>query len=116
MEITVGKLSGFCNGVKYAIEMANKAMKDEKVYCLGEIVHNDRVINDLADKGMITVKDIEEIPNNSKVIIRAHGEIKEVYDRAKEKNLTIIDLTCGNVKAIRSVSYTQLTLPTILRV
>lgn len=102
MEIIVGKLSGFCNGVKYTIEEANKIIDNGKAYCLGEIVHNERVIDELVNKGMITVNDIEEVPNNSKVIIRAHGDIKEVYDRANEKNLEVIDLTCGNVKVIRN--------------
>ena len=50
---------------------------------------------------MITINKIEDAPNNSKVIIRAHGELKETYDRAKEKNLEILDLTCGKIKAIR---------------
>lgn len=102
MNITIGKLSGFCNGVKHTIEEANKVLTEEKVYCLGEIVHNERVIKDLESNGMITVDDIEKVPNNSKLIIRAHGEEKEVYDRAKNKNLEVIDLTCGNVKLIRN--------------
>lgn len=102
MNIIVGKLSGFCNGVKYTIDTANKVISEGNVYCLGQIVHNERVINDLEKKGMITINNIEEAKNNSKVIIRAHGEEKGVYDRAKEKELEIIDLTCGNVKIIRN--------------
>lgn len=102
MNIIVGKLSGFCNGVKNTIDMANKVISEGNVYCLGQIVHNERVINDLENKGMITINNIEDAKDNSKVIIRAHGEEKEVYDRAKEKGLEIIDLTCGNVKVIRN--------------
>lgn len=102
MDIIVGKLSGFCNGVKHTIEEASNAISKEKVFCLGEIVHNERVIKDLEQNGMITVDDIEKVPNNSKLIIRAHGEEKKIYDRAKEKELEVIDLTCGNVKLIRN--------------
>lgn len=101
MNIIVGKTSGFCNGVENTVKKAEDALSKEKVYCLGEIVHNERVINDLENKGMITISNIDESPNNSKVIIRAHGELKETYDKAKEKNIEIIDLTCGKIKAIR---------------
>ena len=102
MEVIVGKLSGFCNGVKYTIEKANEVINDNKnIYCLGQIVHNERVINDLENKGMITIDDIKKCPNNSKLIIRAHGELKNTYDIAKEKNIELIDLTCGKIKVIR---------------
>lgn len=102
MEVIVGKLSGFCNGVKYTIEKANEVINNNKnVYCLGQIVHNERVINDLENKGMITINDILKCPNNSKLIIRAHGELKKTYDIAKEKNIELIDLTCGKIKVIR---------------
>ncbi len=102
MEITVGKTSGFCNGVRYTVEEANKALDENKmIYCLGEIVHNERVIEDLEKKGMKTISSIEEAEDHSKMIIRAHGERKEVYDRAKQKNIQLLDLTCGKIKAIR---------------
>lgn len=101
MKIIVGKTSGFCNGVENTIKRAEDALSKEKVYCLGEIVHNERVINDLENNGMITIESVEDVPNNTKVIIRAHGELKETYQKAKEKNIEILDLTCGKIKAIR---------------
>lgn len=103
MEIIVGKLSGFCNGVSNTIKRATSSLDEyKKVYCLGEIVHNERVISDLENKGMITISSIDDAPNNSKVIIRAHGEVKETYDKAKEKNIELIDLTCGKILIIRN--------------
>lgn len=101
MNIIIGKTSGFCNGVSNTVKKAEKAISNEKVYCLGEIVHNERVINELEKNGMITITNIEEVPNNSKVIIRAHGELKSTYERANEKEIEILDLTCGKIKAIR---------------
>ena len=102
MEIIIGKYSGFCNGVRFTVEEADKALDGEKdIYCLGEIVHNERVIKDLEEKGMKTISKIEEAPNNSKVIIRAHGELKETYEKADKKQLELLDLTCGKIKAIR---------------
>lgn len=101
MEIIVGKLSGFCPGVKNTIKKAEIALKEKKeVYCLGEIIHNGQVIKSLENKGMITVNNIEDIPNGENVIFRAHGEPEISYEKAEKKNLKIIDLTCGNVKII----------------
>lgn len=102
MEIIVGKLAGFCFGVENAVSEALKKLEfsESEVYCLGEIVHNEQVVKNLENKGMITVSSIDEIPDNSNVIFRAHGEPKRVYDEAKKKNLQIIDLTCPKVKAI----------------
>lgn len=101
MEVIVGKLAGFCPGVENAVNKAMNLLKNkEKIYCLGDIVHNENVIKSLMDKGIITVYNLDEIPNNSKVIFRAHGEAPNIYEEAKRKNLEIIDLTCGKVKAI----------------
>lgn len=103
MEIIVGKTSGFCNGVKFTIDKANEMInKYKKIYCLGQIVHNERVIKDLENKGMITINNIDDCPNNSRLIIRAHGEVKDVYDEAKKRNIELIDLTCGKIKIIRN--------------
>ena len=94
MEIIVGKTSGFCNGVKFTIDKANEMInKYKKLYCLGQIVHNERVIKDLENKGMITINNIDDCPNNSRLIIRAHGEVKDVYDEAQKRNIELIDLT-----------------------
>lgn len=103
MEIIVGKTSGFCNGVRNTIQKATEIIdrEEDKIYCLGQIVHNERVIQSLEKKGMITKNEINEIPKNVKVIIRAHGEEKEVFDEATKKNIEVYDLTCGKVKAIR---------------
>ena len=101
MEIIVGKNSGFCNGVNYTVNKTKEVlMNNDNVYCLGEIVHNEEVVNELERLGMITVNDINEVPNNSKVILRAHGEPLSTYEIPKNKNLKVIDLTCGKIRII----------------
>lgn len=100
MEIIVGKNSGFCGGVRHTIDQANKLLDEDSIYCLGEIVHNNQVIENLENKGMITVESIDEVPSNSKVIFRAHGEPPIIYKKAEERNIQIEDLTCGVVKSI----------------
>jgi len=104
MEIKIAKLCGFCAGVNYTIKKATELLEEtnDKIYCLGEIIHNERVINKLENMGMITVDNINEIPEGSKVIFRAHGEAKKVYEEAKKNNLEIIDLTCGKVRLVHN--------------
>jgi len=104
MQIIVGKNSGFCNGVSYTIKKAEEILNNSEktVYCLGEIVHNEIVVNELKEKGIVFVNDINEVPNDSLVIFRAHGECKEIYELAKSKNIEVFDLTCGKIRVIRN--------------
>jgi 4-hydroxy-3-methylbut-2-enyl diphosphate reductase len=100
MEIILGKTSGFCFGVKNAIDGAENELKNSKnkVYCLGEIIHNEEVIKDLKNKGLKIVNDINDAFD--KIIIRAHGVPKEVYEIGKKRNIEILDFTCPFVLKI----------------
>ena len=101
MEVIVGKLAGFCPGVENTVKKTKEILLENgQVYCLGELVHNKQVISSLENIGMITVNELDEIPDGSIVIFRAHGEPEYKYELAKKKNLKIKDLTCGNVIAI----------------
>lgn len=72
------------------------------VYCLGEIVHNRQVIKKLEDLGIKCVETIQEAKGT--VLIRAHGIPKEVYNIAKEMNITIQDFTCPNVLKVHKIA------------
>ena len=100
MEIIVGKFAGFCNGAKNAVVKTNETLNGDSVYSVGDIIHNEEVVKYLKDRGLIVKESITEIPDNSKTIIRAHGETLKFYEEAKKKNLTIVDLTCDKVKLI----------------
>jgi len=101
MNIIIGKYAGFCPGVLNSVDKAQEALSQYKnIYCLGEIIHNKLVVDDLKEKGMKIVQDINDIPNSCVVIFRAHGVKKSIYEIAKKKKLKIIDLTCPIVKSI----------------
>lgn len=102
MEILVGQNAGFCAGVEFAINKAKELLSQGEIYCLGEIVHNKQVVQELEKMGMKTVNSIDEIPDNSRVIFRAHGEPVSTYEKAEAKKLKIEDLTCANVKVIHN--------------
>lgn len=96
MEIILGKTAGFCYGVKTAVEEATKNIGvNEKIYCLGEIVHNKNVIKELEEKGVKFIDDIDKAEGT--IIIRAHGAHKDTYKKIQSKGLKIKDLTCPNV-------------------
>jgi len=102
MEIILNKLNGFCAGSSNTIKQANDILDKygENIYCLGEILHNERVISSLENKGMITISSIDEVPDGAKLIFRAHGETKENYLKVKNKNIMLFDFTCPKVKKI----------------
>ena len=104
MEIIIGKTSGFCHGVKNAVDKATEEIEqsEKKVYCLGELVHNKHVTNSLQEKGLTFIENIEEA--KVKNIIRAHGVVKEIYQKAEEMDIEIKDLTCPKVLKIHDIA------------
>lgn len=103
MEIIIGKTSGFCHGVKNAVDKATEEveMLNQTVYCLGELVHNKHVTNSLQEKGLIFIENIEDA--KGKTIIRAHGVTKETYKKAEELGIELKDLTCPKVLRIHDI-------------
>ncbi|GAB4336671.1 MAG: 4-hydroxy-3-methylbut-2-enyl diphosphate reductase [Flammeovirgaceae bacterium] len=104
LEVSIDQLSGFCFGVVYAIEMAEEILKEEgKLYCLGDIVHNDEEIKRLENMGLrvINHQDLETI-FNEKVLIRAHGEPASTYQIAMRNNLELIDASCPVVLKLQN--------------
>ncbi len=104
MKIKVAKSAGFCFGVKRAIEIALKTAREEKndVYMLGDIVHNEFVVEQIKKAGIKVVDSIEKI-NSGVLLLRAHGTVPEIYERAKEKGLKIVDATCPMVLEIHKI-------------
>ena len=71
-----------------------------EVYMLGDIVHNENVVEDLEKKGVKVVENLEEIPEDKPVLFRAHGTSKDVWEKAEDKKMNIIDATCPLVHDI----------------
>ena len=103
MEIVLGKTAGFCYGVKNAVTNAEEKLKIyKKIYCLGELVHNGEVIKKLENLGLKVVEKIEDSDN--RIIIRAHGIAKEIYNKAKKMNIELLDYTCPKVLKIHEIA------------
>lgn len=93
---------GFCAGVDRAIKIVEVALEKygRPVYVRHEIVHNKRVVNDLAAKGAVFVKELDEVPEGYPVIFSAHGVAKIVHQAARDLNMIAIDATCPLVTKV----------------
>ncbi|UKK57216.1 4-hydroxy-3-methylbut-2-enyl diphosphate reductase [Prevotella communis] len=96
IQIEIDNGSGFCFGVTTAIKKAEEELaQGEKLYCLGDIVHNGMECERLRQMGLITINHEEMRKlHDVKVLLRAHGEPPETYELARRNNIEIIDATC----------------------
>ncbi|MFH1836575.1 MAG: 4-hydroxy-3-methylbut-2-enyl diphosphate reductase [Candidatus Omnitrophota bacterium] len=104
LKINIAKSSGFCFGVKRAIDISNKLCEQKgNVRVLGDIVHNSFVVRDLEKKGIKRIRYIKKTKNTN-LIISSHGAPKEVFSKARKCGYTVTDATCPKVKNIYRIA------------
>jgi 4-hydroxy-3-methylbut-2-enyl diphosphate reductase len=104
MNVTIDPNSGFCFGVVYAIQMAEDELDETgKLYCLGDIVHNNMEVDRLKAKGLQIINH-DDLANlqDCKVLIRAHGEPPSTYELALKNNIELIDASCPVVLKLQN--------------
>ena len=103
ISVEIDSGSGFCHGVVTAINKAEEELqKGGTLYCLGDIVHNNREVERLKELGLITINHEQfNHLHDAKVLLRAHGEPPETYETARRNNIQIIDATCPVVLSIQ---------------
>ncbi len=104
MTIRIEEQSGFCYGVVRVVEKADAILDSgEKLYSLGQIVHNEMEVSRLEQKGLVTITH-EQLKSlkDCKVLFRAHGEPPSSFETAEKNNIEIIDGTCPIVHKIQS--------------
>ncbi len=104
MQLLLVKPRGFCAGVVRAIDIVDIALENygTPLYVRKEIVHNQAVVSNFQKKGVIFVESLDEVPNDSVVIFSAHGVSPQVREKAKARNLNVIDATCPLVTKVHS--------------
>ncbi|BAW80519.1 4-hydroxy-3-methylbut-2-enyl diphosphate reductase [Candidatus Nitrosoglobus terrae] len=102
MKVTLSQPRGFCAGVVRAIEIVEQALEiyGAPIYVLHEIVHNQHVVQDLKQRGVIFTEDLGSIPSGSVTIFSAHGVSTTIVESAKNTSLHIIDATCPLVTKV----------------
>src|SRR5258705_12478441 len=93
--IKIAKRTGFCYGVREAIDKAKESSAAGKLArTLGQVVHNEGVVSDLQAMGIRTVETLDDVDHGAAVVIRAHGVRPDVMERANARGLEVIDGTC----------------------
>jgi len=108
MEVVKITPRGYCHGVVHAIHQLRQIVKNttlkKPIYILGKVVHNQKIVDDFSDLGLITLHKegktrlelLDKIEQGT-VVFTAHGVSEQVYEKAKQKKLDIIDTTCKDV-------------------
>ena len=104
MDVTLAGSAGFCYGVKRAVDMARETTgQGNPCVMLGSIIHNANVVSELEALGMRKAESWEEIRPGETVLIRSHGEKKEVFQRLEELGAQCVNATCPNVLRIQQL-------------
>lgn len=105
MDVLIDDKAGYCFGVVKAIGTAEEELqRDGRLYCLGDIVHNSAEVERLSRSGLKVIDhaEMQNLPQGSKVLIRAHGEPPSTYRTAEELGIRLVDATCPIVLALQS--------------
>ena len=104
MLITLAKTAGFCFGVNRAVNMLYDLVDEGVNVCtLGPIIHNPQVIEDLKNRGVNIIDNIEDAEKDKKVVIRTHGVERDILEYWEENEFDYIDATCPFVKKIHKI-------------
>lgn len=107
MKVIVADHSGFCFGVERAIKITFDKLNDninkKDIYTLGPLIHNQQVVDKLQNAGVEMIDNLDNLKDDSTIIIRSHGVSKNIYDLLNKKNIEIIDATCPFVKKIQDI-------------
>ncbi|MBE6020586.1 MAG: 4-hydroxy-3-methylbut-2-enyl diphosphate reductase, partial [Clostridiales bacterium] len=108
MIIEVAKNSGFCFGVKRAVDKTYSLIEQYKgtqrrIFTYGPLIHNETVVKELEDQGVFSVETLGEVPEGSVVLIRSHGVSFDVYKKAEELGIVLEDATCPFVEKIHKI-------------
>jgi 4-hydroxy-3-methylbut-2-enyl diphosphate reductase len=104
VEIYLAKSQGFCAGVASAVDVVENALNKygAPLYVFHEIVHNTYVVDGFRQRGVVFVEDMDEVPSGERVIFSAHGVPPKVIEKAKQRNLNVVDATCPLVTKVHN--------------
>ena len=105
MNVIMAEHAGFCFGVKRAVNAIEQALeRNPEVWTIGLPIHNPQEVARLEALGLHVANDDNEIPEGAKVLIRAHGEPLEVFDRLKARSIEVEDMTCPFVSKAQNMA------------
>ena len=102
-ELRVAESAGFCFGVRRSVEMAEALLQEGPCASFGMLIHNTDVVESLAQRGMRTVDQVEEVEEGERVLIRAHGVPPQTLEALKNRKALVQDATCPKVMHIHRI-------------
>jgi 4-hydroxy-3-methylbut-2-en-1-yl diphosphate reductase len=93
MKIIRAEHLGMCFGVRDAIALAVKQSESEPITVLGDLVHNERVLAELRERGIQFENDAREVATET-VMITAHGASMRRVNAVRERGLNVLSATC----------------------
>ena len=109
MNIILARTSGFCFGVKHAVDTAYQLSEPGQqadqppIYMLGELIHNRQIVEELKERGLLLAEREDDIPAGSRVLIRAHGVPPATICNLESRDCQITDCTCPFVTKIHRI-------------
>jgi len=104
VQVILAKSAGFCYGVERAVDLAKQtAAECGGCWMLGDLIHNTHVVQELEALGIRKAASPEQIPADDTVVIRSHGERKEILDELERRGTRCINATCPNVQRIQKL-------------
>lgn len=98
MQVIRAAKAGFCFGVQRAIEIAESTAMTSVTASLGPLIHNQQVVESLAEQGIKVIDSVEEAESGQTVIIRSHGVEPAVYAQLAAIGVDVADATCPFVQ------------------
>lgn len=97
--VTTARHAGACYGVERALRLVEEcSSRRDEVRTLGPLIHNPVVVERLAARGVVAVDSVDEVEDGATVVIRSHGVVPQVAERAAQRGLNVVDATCPHVK------------------
>ena len=107
--IILAEHSGFCFGVKRALEkteeeLENFSKKDNgNLFTCGPLIHNKMVTEDLEKRGVKIIESLNDANQGDTVIVRSHGECKDFFLDAEKRGIQLVNATCPFVQKIHNL-------------
>ena len=104
MKVILAKSAGFCYGVQRAVDLAQKTAEETgPCWMLGDLIHNRYVVEELSRRSIRKTADAGALKSGDTVVIRSHGELKDVLDDLECRGVRCVNATCPNVRRIQSL-------------
>lgn len=104
MKVFLAQSAGFCYGVERAVEIAKKtAAESGCCVMLGDLIHNARVVAELEALGVRKIAGPEDAPEGASVVLRSHGERRELVEELTARGLCCVSAACPNVLRIQTL-------------